>query len=186
MNTRMLVALSWLLVASPVVAQDEAQAPDTVSLERVLDGVARREDLSFAVDARAEVDIVVGQLDPDEITYDQLHTVLTNNELAAVAVEDIVNIVPIQLIRQYPLPTLYEADDSIADDQWVTFVFRPERANPAMMVPILRPLLPQQGHLAAHPDSGTLVIVDRYANLLRVLVLMREIDEHSTADSQGE
>ncbi len=183
MKTGMLVVLSWLLVAAPAVAQDERQSAETVSLESVLDGIARREDLSFAVDARAPVDIVVGQLNPREITYNQLHTVLTNNGLAAVAVEDIVNIVPINLIRQYPLPTLSEPNDSIADDQWVTWVYRTERADPVMFVPIMRPILPQQGHLVAHPDSGTIMIVDRYANILRVVALIREMDENSSAES---
>ena len=179
MRVGVFVVVLSLLASAPVASSDSVQPRDTVMLGEVLDGISRREGLSFAVTAQAPARIVAGQLDPDEITYAQLHTVLTNNGLAAVAVEDIVNIVPIGAVRQYPLPTLIEADESMADDQWVTWIVRTERANPAAMIPILRPILPQQGHLVAHPDSGMIVIVDRYANARRVAALVRQIDENS-------
>ncbi len=180
MRARILVVCACLLVAAPAMAEEMPQARETVALDDVLDGVARREGLTFTVAAPVPVSIVVGQLDPDQITYAQLHTVLTNNALAAVAVEDVINIVPIQTIRQYPLPTLSEPDDSIADDQWVTWLYQTKRGRATMFVPIVRPILPQQGHLVAHPQSGTILIVDRYANALRVIELIREMDENSS------
>ena len=169
-------------IALPVDASADTveQSRETVALDDVLSGVARREGLTFTVTAQAPANIVVGQLDADDITFAQLHTVLTNNALAAVAVEDVINIVPMQVIRQYPLPILSEPDDSIADDQWVTWVYRVEKAAPTMLVPIVRPILPQQGHLVAHPQSGTIMIVDRYANALRVIELIRDLDENSS------
>lgn len=182
MRAQTLAVFACLFLMAPAAAQD--QAPETYALQKVLESVARNEGHRFAVTREAPVEIVVGELDPDEITFRQLHTVLTNNGLAAVAVEDIVNIVPIQVIRQYPLPTLTEPDDSIADDQWVTWVYQVRNASPTMFVPIMRPLLPQQGHLVAHPESSTIVIVDRYANLLRVVELIRDMDENSPTDSQ--
>lgn len=185
MPTRILAVFLCLFAAAPVFAQGEAQARETVALDDVLDGVARREGVTFTVAAPVPVRIVVGQLDPDEITYAQLHTVLRNNALAAVAVEDVINIVPMQTIRQYPLPTLTEPDDSIADDQWVTWLYRTKRGQATMFVPIVRPILPQQGHLVAHPQSGTILIVDRYANVLRVVELIREMDENSTEMPEG-
>ena len=183
MKTSLRAALLILALLPAATFADEHEAAG-VRLERVLENIARSEGLAFALTAHAPVNVVVGQLDPDDITYAQLHTVLTNNGLAAVAVEDIVNIVPIGAIRQHALPTLTEPDDSVADDQWVTWVYRTERANPSTMIPILRPLLPQQGHLVASIDSRTIVIVDRYANALRVVDLIRDMDENSSGDWQ--
>lgn len=183
MRTQIPGILVCLFALAPTVAQDQPQVPATVALQEVLESVARAEGHKFAVNAQVPVGIVLGELDPDEITYRQLHTVLTNNALAAVAVEDIANIVPISTIRQYPLPTLSEPDDSIADDQWVTWVYRVKNASPTMFVPVMRPILPQQGHLVAHPQSNTIMIVDRYANTLRVVDLIRDMDENSTVVS---
>ena len=176
----LLAVICFISLPVDASASSAEHSRETVELDEVLDSVASREGLTFAITAQAPVNIVVGQLDPDDITYAQLHTVLFNNGLAAVTVEDIVNIVPIATIRQQPLPTLSEPDDSIADDQWVTWIYRPQRAWPAMFVPIVRPILPQQGHLVAHPESRTVVLVDRYANALRVIELIRDMDENAT------
>ena len=47
----------------------------------------------------------------------------------------------------------------------------------AQLVPILRPLVPQYGHLAAHPASNMLIISDRAANVNRMLRIIRRIDQ---------
>jgi general secretion pathway protein D len=52
----------------------------------------------------------------------------------------------------------------------------------AQLVPILRPLIPQYGHLAAHPPSNLLIISDRAANVDRMLRIIERIDQESSAD----
>ena len=45
-----------------------------------------------------------------------------------------------------------------------------------MLVPILRPLLPQSAHLAAHADSNRLIVMDRYENIQRITEIIRALD----------
>ena len=45
------------------------------------------------------------------------------------------------------------------------------------LVPILRPLVPQYGHLVAHPGSNMLIISDRAANVGRMISIIRRIDQ---------
>jgi general secretion pathway protein D len=52
----------------------------------------------------------------------------------------------------------------------------------AQLVPILRPLIPQYGHLAAHPGSNMLIISDRAANVNRMLRIIRRIDQSNDDD----
>ncbi len=52
----------------------------------------------------------------------------------------------------------------------------------AQLVPILRPLLPQSAHLAAHPTSNALIIADRPQNISRILSLVRRMDQAGTDD----
>jgi len=158
------------------------QAPSalpTIPLVDLLESVSKKSGKEFLVDKRIEADVVIGQLDWRDVTYPTLHSILRNNELAAVTVQGLVNIVPVATVRQYPLPVLYEADETFADDEWVTLIMRPERATAALFVPILRPLLPQQGHLAAVAESNTLTIVARYANTRRMAELIHDMDEHT-------
>jgi general secretion pathway protein D len=49
--------------------------------------------------------------------------------------------------------------------------------SPAMrLVPILRPLVPQFGHLVADKCSNTLVLVDTYANVRRLEAIVQRLD----------
>ena len=47
----------------------------------------------------------------------------------------------------------------------------------AQLVPILRPLIPQYGHLAAYPASNMLIISDRAANVNRMMRIIQRIDQ---------
>ena len=62
------------------------------------------------------------------------------------------------------------------DDDLVTHVFAIENVSAAQLVPILRPLVPQWGHLAAYTPSNMLIISDRAANVTRMRKLIEQID----------
>ena len=52
----------------------------------------------------------------------------------------------------------------------------------AQLVPILRPLIPQYGHLAAYPSANILIISDRANNVNRMLRIIQRIDQASDSD----
>lgn len=188
MNTRTAIlsvlAVSILLGAAAIAAEGsdapgKSDAQPRVSLNEVLDAVGRASNRKFLVDEHVPAEIVVGQPRARDLDYAALLTILKNNRLAAAPDGDYITIVPGALIRQYALPIVSPDDTSVADDEWVTAVIEVENAVAAVFVPIVRPLLPQQGHLAAHPPSNTVIIVDRFGNLKRVAALIRELDAKS-------
>jgi general secretion pathway protein D len=63
-----------------------------------------------------------------------------------------------------------------AESEIVTDVYRVKNSSAAQLVPILRPLLPQYGHLAADVCSNMLIIVDTYANVRRVEAVVQRLD----------
>jgi general secretion pathway protein D len=82
-------------------------------------------------------------------------------------------VVPTTDIRIAALPL--ESPDNIKtlDDEAVTTVVAVKGASAAQLVPLLRPLIPQWGHLAALPDRNALLIVDRAANVKRLLGIIK-------------
>lgn len=62
-------------------------------------------------------------------------------------------------------------------DDVVTHVYQVENISAAQLVPILRPLIPQWGHLAAYPSSNMLIISDRAANVVRLEQLIKQMDQ---------
>ncbi|BAN47754.1 type II secretion system secretin GspD [Metapseudomonas resinovorans] len=50
------------------------------------------------------------------------------------------------------------------------------------LIPLIRPLVPQYGHLAAVTSSNALIISDRAANIARIEDLMRQLDQKGDRD----
>ena len=142
----------------------------------VLDATARNSDLVFVVDEAATPAVVIGQQRLRDTGYPELLVILKNNALAAVRVEGLVNVVPVARIRQYPIPIVDVNDESISDDEWVTVILSLEHAPAVQLVPILRPLLPQAGHLAASPAANAIILADRFANTRRVAQIAAKLD----------
>jgi general secretion pathway protein D len=177
---RKLILVLILLAPLPYAyAADEAPAQmlPRESLLDLLAAVAHRSGEIFLVDARVSPQVVIGQLRPNDVSYSLLLSILRNNDLAAVAVNGVINIVPVGVVRQFPLPVLQGKDVPIADEEWVTHIIALSNVPVATLVPILRPLMPQAGHLAANSESNTILIVDRYKNVQRLVSLITAMDE---------
>jgi general secretion pathway protein D len=110
------------------------------------------------------------------VDYPVLLSVLRANGLAAVESEGRVNIVREAEVRYLPAPIVQTDDASIAADEWVTRVLTTTNIGATQLVPILRPLLPQAAHLAAHADTNRLIVMDRYANVQRITAIVRALD----------
>ncbi len=148
-------------------------------LTDVLDAVSKNSSKTFLISHRVQATIVIGQARVASVDYPMLLQILRNNDLAAVTVDDIVNVIPVAFVRQYPLPMIADLNDSASDEEWVTGVLRLENAFASQMIPILRPIMPQAGHLSANPMSNSVIIVDRLGNARRVFSLMQQMEEYA-------
>jgi general secretion pathway protein D len=69
-----------------------------------------------------------------------------------------------------------------AGNDYVTQAIILDNIGAAQLVPILRPLLPQSAHLAAHQPSNALIIADRPQNMRRMLDLVQRMDQAGTQE----
>jgi general secretion pathway protein D len=67
-------------------------------------------------------------------------------------------------------------------NDYITQAIILDNIGAAQLVPILRPLLPQSAHLAAHQPSNALIIADRPQNMRRMLDLVRRMDASGTQE----
>lgn len=165
-----------LVVPSPPVAAPPPRPElPTVELAPLLERVERASDKRFLVDGRLGTQIYLAGVEPNDVTYPVLLSILRANGFAAFESDGFVNIVPDSNIRFHG-PVLQMDDPSIPSDLYITRVLRPVNIEAAQLVPILRPLLPQAAHLAAHGSSNQLVIMDRYENVQRIAEIVRLLD----------
>ncbi|MFQ6004363.1 MAG: secretin N-terminal domain-containing protein [Woeseia sp.] len=186
------LVFAFFLIASPVVSAGNPDKPEShdhaakasmpkTPLAEILESVSKKSGKKFLVDHRVRPSVVVGQPRPKDVSYSSLLQILRNNGLAGVAIDDVVNVVPVGMVRQYPLPVLFDDDPSTDGEEWVTRIIKLENAHAPTLIPIMRPLLPQAGHMAAYPMSNTILIVDRYANVRRVTEMISRIDSLTPA-----
>ena len=195
-NLVAIVLLSIAVTGSPASASaQENQLPkqssparhETVELNDILDVVSRKSGQVFLIDRRVPADVVVGTARVRDVDYALLLTILRNNGLAAATSDSAVRIVPVNLVRQHELPILHENDDAIPNDEWVTRLIQPSQAAAPRLVPLLRPMVPQAGHLVAESDSNVLIVVAPYCVAKRLVDIVYEIDqrtEHTQASTQ--
>jgi general secretion pathway protein D len=167
-----------------VVPQPAAQAPagprvnpdlPTVELAPLLERVERAANKQFLLDGRVGPQIYLAGVEPNDVTYPLLLSILRANGFAAFESEGRVNIVPEAEIR-FHAPVVQTDDASIPADLIVTRVLTAANIEVVYLVPMLRPLLPQSAHLAAHMNSNRLLIMDRYENIQRITEIIRALD----------
>ncbi|HTO18896.1 MAG TPA: type II secretion system secretin GspD [Pseudomonas sp.] len=67
-------------------------------------------------------------------------------------------------------------------DQLETRLIQVQHNAASELLPLIRPLVPQYGHLAAVPSSNALIISDRRANIARLEELIRQLDQKNEKD----
>jgi general secretion pathway protein D len=174
---------------APAAAPIPAGPPlPTVSLESLVERVARSSKKSFLIDSRAAQQVYLGSVRPEDVNYPTLLAILRTNGMAGTTIEGRVNIVPVFEIRSLAVPLLQNDDSSIPADEWVSRVITTAKTATSGMVPVLRPLLPAGAHLSAMCGScepgaqlctncRQLIVVDRYANVQRITAIVKMLDQ---------
>lgn len=147
-----------------------------VALSQLLERVEATTDRTFLVAPQVPKHLYAGHFDIEQLDYPLLLSILRNNDLAAVTVQGVTNVVREATVRQYALPIVGDDDADFADDEWVTRLVYLQHMRAPASVPVLRPMLPVVGHLAAVSDLNAVLIVDRYANVRRVEELLKDLD----------
>ena len=178
LSTNILFALLGmaLLFSNPVRAQEDTFTLNlkNADIHSLIQTVSRQSGKNFVVDPRVKARVTVisaRPLNADEL-YETFLSVLQVHGYSAVPGRDLIKIVPDVNAKQGPVP----AYDGTASDQLVTQVIKVENVPAAQLVPILRPLVPQQGHLAAYAATNTLIVTDRGSNIQRIISIIDGID----------
>ena len=148
-------------------------------IRQVIEAVGAVTGRNFIIDPRVRAEVTLLSYSPmtPEAFYQAFLSALQIHGFAAIEAGDVVNIIPDATARQSP-----GAEPGGEGAEYVTRAIQLENVGAAQLVPILRPLIAQVGHLAAHPGSNILIIADRAANVDRTIRIVRRIDQAGTED----
>jgi general secretion pathway protein D len=183
------LAFLGALLAFASVAR--AEAPDRhitanfkdADLTQIAEAVSTATGKNFIIDprVRGQVTMLSSMPTSPAAFYEAFLAILQVHGFIAVPAGNVVKILPdvnARLIPSVDLP----GHVSATSDEIVTQVIDVKNVSAAQLVPILRPMIPQYGHLAAYPASNILIISDRASNVNRMIRIIRRVDQVGDRD----
>src|SRR3984957_6041257 len=183
------LTLACLLVSVviPAAPQPRAQPQEGATitpnykdadLGQIIQAVGEVTGKNFIIDPRVNAKVTMVSSTPmaPAAFYEAFLAVLQVYGYVAVPAGNVIKIVPNTDLRQLPANDLPN-NVSSTSDEIVTQIVTLKNVSAAQLVPMLRPLVPTYGHLAAYPGGNMLIISDRASNVNRVVRIIQRMDE---------
>jgi general secretion pathway protein D len=179
-------ALAVVLSASLASAQQAQRITPNfkdADITQIAEAVSAATGKNFIIDPRVRAQVTMlssTPMSPDAF-YEAFLSILQVYGFIAVPAGNVVKILPDANARQIPAVDLPDRV-SATSDEIVTQVLDVRNVSAPALVPILRPMIPQYGHLVAYPASNILIITDRASNVNRMMRIIRRIDQVGNQD----
>ena len=189
------LSLSALAVGEQQRPQRAAASADQAATQRItpnfkdaditqiIEAVSMATGKNFIVDPRVRAQVTMlssTPMTPDQF-YQAFLAILQVHGFVAVPAGNVVKIIPDANMRQYPANDLPHSVSS-SSDELVTQVLAVKNVGAAQLVPVLRPLMPQNAQLSAVTGANILIISDRASNVNRMMRIIARIDEVGNPD----
>lgn len=185
-----LIAAGLLAAPLPVLAADPGIEPSdtqqdgwTINLKDAdirafVDQISQLTGQTFIVDprVRGQVSVVSSTTLSLSEVYQLFLSVMATHGYSVLTQGEVTRIVPNAEAKS-------EAGGGPAGgDLLETRVIQVQHTSATELIPLIRPLVPQYGHLAAVGSANALIISDRSANIARIEDLVRQLDRAQTDD----
>src|SRR6185503_16412523 len=191
LRTALLVALLAFTATGIVSAQNNGNnsgqriTPNFKDAEigQVIEAVAAATGKTIIPDPRVRAQVTMLSQTPmtPAAFYEAFLALLSVHQFVAVESGGIIKIVPDANQRQMPNKDLPQSIDRNSEEV-ITQVVAVQNVNAAQLVPVLRPLMPQNAHMAAYPAGNILILSDRASNVSRIMRIIARIDQAGDTD----
>jgi general secretion pathway protein D len=147
-----------------------------MDLRAIIERVAVRLNMRFILDPRVTGRAMLVNVNPDEITYEELQAILSvHGFVATQEANGVVRVVPDANARQLPMPLLDGGTTGVGQEEMVTKVIDIAPLTAAQLIPVLRPLLPHYAQVAGTSDPNVLVLVARKGSVESIEAIIDDL-----------
>jgi len=178
-----LVLFCGLTFSAGLLAEEVTLNFSDADLTAVVNSVSQMTGKNFIIDPRVKGKVTVissKPLNEDEV-YNVFLSILQVHGFSTVPTKNAIKIIPDAAAKQDSAPVVRSLS-SQSGDQLVTKVVQINNVNATQLVPILRPLVAQQGHLAAYAQTNVLIVSDRASNISRISQIIAQVDKKTEAE----
>jgi len=170
--------LALLLGSVPLSAQDYTVNLKDTDIHELIKFVADATGKTIVVDPSVKGKVRVISSNPVSAPelYQLFLSILEVHGFTAVLSGDVVRVIQNKDARSAPVGV---KDDRAAatTDEYVTAVLRLDNISAAKLIPVLRPLVPQQAHMAAYAPSNAIIISDISSNIDKIRDIIERMDK---------
>lgn len=130
---------------------------------------------------RANIQVISKEPVNQQELYDLFLSVLSMNGFAAIRNNNILRIVSDKTVRTQPVPV---RSGSGKNSEFVTQVISLDNISATKLIPVLRPLVPQEGHMAAYADSNAIIITDSGENIEKLVSIINQLDTSTQQETE--
>ncbi len=174
------IVFSALGISKALIAEEQITLNfKDAEITAVINSVADLTGKTFIIDPRVKGKVNVVSSQPllrDEVLSVFL-SIMEVHGFTTVTVGKAIKIIPNTQIRNVPQPVVDRVTSS--RDEVVTHVLPLRYVSAQELVPILRPLMDTNGHLAAYPASNSLIFSDNASNIERMLAIVQRVDKNT-------
>ena len=171
------VVLTTSVGVSTVQAQDYTVNMKDTDIQEFIKFVADITGSTIVIDpsVKGKVKVISSKPVSKAELYDLFLSILDVHGYTAVRSGAVIRVIPNKGARSAPVPVA-EGPSQRNNDEYVTQVVRLENVSAAKLIPVLRPLVPQQAHMAAYAPSNAIIISDIRSNINRILDIIDRMD----------
>ena len=179
------VAMPMAAVTQTVQAQEYTVNLKDTDIQELIKFVADVTGATIVVDptVKGKIKVVSSQPVSKAELYDLFLSILDVHGYTAVRSGNVIRVIPNKDARSSPVdvpPPGVEGDN----DEYVTQVIRLENISAAKLIPVLRPLVPQQAHMAAYAPSNAIIISDIRSNINRIVDIIDRMDRSAVQGTE--
>ena len=178
------LALLVVLCVPNAVAQDFTVNLKDTDIQEFIEFVADVTETTIVVDpsVKGKVKVISSKPVSKSELYDLFLSILDVHGYTAVRSGVVVRVIPNKNARSAPVDVI--SGTSVINDEYVTQVIRLENVSAAKLIPVLRPLVPQQAHMAAYAPSNAIIISDVRANINRMQKIIARMDQSAVKETE--
>ena len=180
----MTLMLSALIQSKPALAQEFTVNLKDTDIQEFIEFVADVTGTTIVIDpaVKGKVKVVSSKPVSRPELYDLFLSILDVHGYTAVRSGEVVRVIPNKNARSAPVDVI--SGTSSISDEYVTQVIRLQNVSAAKLIPVLRPLVPQQAHMAAYAPSNAIIISDVRANINRISQIIDRMDQSAVRETE--
>ena len=172
------LAVLIALVSGAVTAQDFTVNLKETDIQELIKFVAEATGSTIVVDpsVKGKVKVVSSKPVSKDELYELFLSILEVHGYTAVRSGGVIRVIQSKDARSAPVQ-VRDSASGLTTDEYVTEVIKLDNISAAKLIPVLRPLVPQQAHMAAYAPSNAIIISDLSSNIDRIRDIIQRMDQ---------